>query len=153
MGILEVMAADHAEAAALFDELTPIAGDDRRTCDVMRVATRLAIEIKSHALAEQKVLLEALRTAGDDCAAYALEALHELYALDLVIDKMLALRPGPELRAAVCVARRLFDQHMERAVAEVLPAAGSRLADGQLARDLVVEKRRVRPRVMRLVSP
>jgi hypothetical protein len=155
MGIIEAIEADHAEAAALFDELVPLAGDDRFSKQAMRVAARLAVLLKTHALAEQRVLYEVLRTAGDRLAAYAREEPHVFHALDVVLDKVCVLRPGPELEAAVAVARRLFQYHVAREATELLPAVSEELpADeaAQLGRDLDAEKRRLRPRIERQLA-
>jgi len=156
MGIIEAIAADHAEASALFDELAPLAGDDRHPSETMRIAARLAIAVKTCALAEQKVLYEALKTAGSRLAAFALEGPHEHHALDVVLDKLLALRPGRELKAVVAVAQRMFRHHVDREAREVWPAVCAELpADeaAQLGRDLAVEKRLLRPRIERQVVP
>jgi hypothetical protein len=157
MGICESIEADHVAVAALFDELTPLAADDRRTTETMRLATRLTVSIKTHALAEEKVLYEALRTAGDQLAAWALEGPHALHALEVVIDKLLTLRPGAQFRAVLAVARRLFEQHAHHEARELLPVMTATLPDdecAQLGRDLDAEKRRVRPLVVRrLGSP
>jgi hypothetical protein len=155
VGIVEAIAADHAEAAALFDELVPLARDDRNAKQAMRTVARLAVLVKTHALAEQRVLYEALRTAGDRLAAYAREEPHLIHALDVVLDKVCVLRPGPELEAVVAVARRLFQHHVEREARELLPAVSAELpADeaAQLGHDLEVEKRRLRPRIERQLA-
>jgi hypothetical protein len=155
MGITEAIAADHAEAAALFDELAPLAGDDRRTTEAMTVVVRLAITLKTCALAEQKVLYEALRTAGDRLAAFAREAPHEHHLLDVALDKLLVLRPGPELQAVLAVTRRLYELQAGREQLELLPAVHDELpADehAQLERDLDAEKKRLWPRFQRLVA-
>lgn len=156
MGISEAIASDHAEIVALFDELASIAGDGRHQARATRLAMRLAITLKTHALAEQRVLYEALRTANAPLAAYAREAPHLYHALDVVLDKLCVLRPGPELRAVVAVARRIYDHHVDRETRELLPAVGAELpADeaAQLARDLDAEKRRLRPRIERQLAP
>lgn len=154
MGIAEIIATDHAEIGKLFDELAPLACDDRRSSEVMRLATRLAISIKTHALAEQRVLYAALLTASDRLAACALEGPHELHVVEVVVDKLLALRPGPEFRAALAVARRLFDQHASHVQEELLPAMTECLPDAecdQLGADLVSEKQRLRPQISRQI--
>jgi hypothetical protein len=156
MGICEVIAADHDEVTSLFDQLEPLAGDDARAAQAMRVAARLAIAVKTHALAEQRVLYEALRTAGDRLAACALEGPHEVHAVEVILDKLLTLRPGRELRAAVAVARRLFAQHAQHERDELLPALTAELPEdqrAQLGRDVLHEKQRVRPVVARQIAP
>lgn len=154
MGVCEVIKSDHEEIALLFDQLAPLA-DDLHAKEAMRLAARLAITVKTHALAEQRVVYEALRTAGSELAACALEGPHELYALELVLDKLLALRPGPEFRAVLAVARRLFEQHAQHESQQLFPAVQREIpaeeAD-QLGRDLVAEKQRVRPQVARKVE-
>lgn len=156
MGILEAIEADHAEASALFAELAGVAGDDRRSsdADAMQIAARLAITVKTAAIAEQRVLYQALRTAGDPLAAFALEAVHEFHALDVVLDKLLALRPGRDLVAVVAVAQRLFRHISDRQLHELLPVLCVELPEletAQLARDHVAEKRRLRPRIERQI--
>jgi hypothetical protein len=155
MGLLEAIESDHAEASALFAELAHVAGDDRRSSDAMRIAARLAITVKTAAIAEQRVLHEALRTAGDQLAAFALEAAHEFHALDVVLDKLLALRPGRDLVAVVAVARRMFRSITDRQLHELLPVLRDELPEletAQLARDHVAEKRRLRPRIERQIT-
>ncbi|MGN6104234.1 MAG: hypothetical protein ACTHU0_03955, partial [Kofleriaceae bacterium] len=68
MAVCELLEADHAEIAALFDQLTPLAGDEQRAGEAQRLALRLAIAIKTQALAEERVVYEALRTASDRLA-------------------------------------------------------------------------------------
>lgn len=153
--LADVITRDLEEAIALFDELAPIAGDDRRTADTMRIATRLAISVKTHALAEQKVLHEALRTADHRLAAFSLESLYEHQALDIMLDKLLALRPGPELEAVVAVARRLFELHREREYRLLLAWVDQALRPDehyQLGRDLAAAKRWLRPKVERMIG-
>ena len=155
MEFVDAITADLREVAQLFDELTPLARDDRRAKEAMRIATRLAVTVKTAALAEQKVLCEALRTAGDKLAALAREQPHESHALDVVIDKLLALRPGPDFEAVVAVAQRLFTHYSLRETTEFLPAVCAELpADetSQLASDLALEKRRLRARIERQLT-
>lgn len=153
--LADVINRDLDEAIALFDELASIAGDDRRTADTMRVATRLAISVKTHALAEQKVLHEALRTADHRLCAFVHESLYEHQALDVMLDKLLALRPGPELRAVVAVARRLFELRRAREHCDLLTVVTQTLPPDehrQLGRDLAAAKRRLRPQVERMIG-
>ncbi|MGN6105511.1 MAG: hypothetical protein ACTHU0_10435, partial [Kofleriaceae bacterium] len=68
------------------------------------------------------------------------------------LDKLLALRPGPELRAAVSVARRLWEHQVAHEQRELLPAVIEALpADerAQLGRDLRDEQARLRPQIAR----
>lgn len=156
MGICEQIATDQAEIESLFDELAPLAGDDRRSPDAMRLAAKLAVAVKTTALAEQRVLYEAVRTAGARLAACALEGPHELHALEVVLDKLIALRPGPEFRAALAVARRLFAQHAQHERDELIPAIQEALSPSECTRlgaDLVTEKQRVRAAVSRQIAP
>ena len=156
MKIGDVITKDHSEIVALFDELMPIAGDDRRAAEAMRIVTALVVALKTHGLAEEKVLYQVICTANDRLAACALEGPHELHALDTVLDRLLVLRPGPEFRAALAVARRLFDQHAIHETSELLPAMEEALpADEheQLGNDLVDAKQRLRPRIARNVAP
>jgi hypothetical protein len=153
--LADVINRDLDEAIALFDELAQIAGDDRRTTGTMRVVTRLAISVKTHALAEQKVLHEALRTADHRLATFALESLYEHQSLDVMVDKLLALRPGPELKAVVAVARRLFELRREREHRDLLAVVVQMLPPDehhQLGRDLAAANRRLRPQVERMIG-
>jgi hypothetical protein len=156
MEIADAITADLREVAELFDELAPLARDGRRGKEAMRIAARLAVTVKTTALAEQKVLYEALRTAGDKLAAYAREQPHESHALDVMIDKLLALRPGPDFEAVVAVAQRLFHHHSLRETTELLPAVCAELPAAeteQLATDFTLEKRRLRSRIERQIAP
>ena len=156
MRIGDVITQDHREIAALFDELAPLAGDDRRTAEAMRVVAKLAVALKTHGLAEEKVVYEVIRTANDRLAACALEGPHELHALDIIVERLLALRPGPELRAALAVARRLFEQHAQHECTELLPALTEALPDDeheQLGNDLLSAKQRLKPHVAQRIAP
>jgi len=155
MGLDAVIERDLAEASQLFDELAPIAGDDRRTGETMRVARLLAVTLKTHALAEQKVLHELLRGAGARFSSVALQSWHEHHALDVLLDKLLSLRPGLELEAVVAVARRLFELRCEREQRELLPAMHETIPrdeHDQLACELVAAQRRLRPQVERMIG-
>jgi len=154
MRLVEAIESDHREAAALFDELAPLAGDDRRGHDAMRVARRLAVAVKTQALAEEKVLFAALRSASDHLAAYAREQPYAYHAFDAVFDRVLVLQPGPELAAVVAVAKRLHDSMWERETL-LLPAIDAELPAAEaaaLARDFDLEKQRIRPRVERQLA-
>ena len=156
MKIGDVIAQDHVEIVALFDELEPIAADDRRAAEAMRLVASLAVALKTHGLAEEKVLYQVICTANDRLAACALEGPHELHALDTVLDRLLVLRPGPEFRAALAVARRLFEQHAIHETRELIPAMAEALPDDeheQLGNDLVDAKQRLRPRIARHIAP
>ena len=156
MRVGDILTADHREIDALFDALAPIAGDDHRGAEIMRLVTQLALAIKTHGLAEEKVVYEVIRTANDRLAACALEGPHELHALDIVIDRLLVLRPGPELRAALAVARRLFDQHAHHEEHELIPAMAEALPDDEhelLGHDLACAKQRLRPQIARHIAP
>jgi len=155
MRLDEVIRADHALSVALFDELQPLAGEDQRRTAAMILVARLAVALKTHVLAIERVVYAVLRTAGDEPAALALQAPHEHRALDTLVDTLLALRPGPELAAALAVARRFFEQQAALEERELLPAIARSLPvdeRDQLARDLVAEQRRLRPTVQRRVG-
>jgi len=156
MKVEAVIASDHREIVDLFDDLAPLAGDDRRAAEAMRLTTKLAVALRTLGLAEEKVLYEVIRTASAQLAACALEGPHELHALDTVIERLLVLRPGPEFRAALAVARRMFDAHALHEATELIPALAEALpADEceQLGRDFVTAKSRLRPQVARHISP
>jgi hypothetical protein len=156
MKVESVIASDHREIVDMFDELTPLAADDRRASEAMRLATKLAVALRTLGLAEEKVLYEVIRTASARLAACALEGPHELHALDTVLERLLALRPGPEFRAALAVARRLFDAHAEHEASELIPALAQALPDDeceQLGNDFVSAKSRLRPQVARHIGP
>jgi hypothetical protein len=136
MKLDDVIRADHAQSAALFDELAPLAREDQRRSSATTLAQRLAVVLKTHALAVERVVCSALRSAGDEPAALALQAPHAHHALDVVVDKLLVLRPGAEERALLPV------------IARWLPADERE----QLARDLVAEQRRLLPTVQRRIG-
>jgi hypothetical protein len=155
MKLDDVIRAGHAQSVALFDELAPLAREDQRRSSATTLAQRLAVVLKTHALAVERVVCSALRSAGDEPAALALQAPHAHHALDVVVDKLLVLRPGAELVAALAVARRLFEQHAALEERELLPVIARWLpADEreQLARDLVAEQRRLLPTVQRRIG-
>lgn len=156
MKLDDIIRSNLAQSAALFDELAPLAREDqRKPQSAMSLVARLAIQLKTHALALERVLYTALLAAGDEPAVFALRGPHEHHALDVIVDKLLALRPGPELAAALAVARRLFEQQAAVEERELLPVIARALpADerDQLARDLVAEQRRLRPRLLRQVG-
>jgi len=156
MDIIEILTADHDDIALLIDELEQLASDDSRTSDAMRLAAKLAVAIKVHAKAEERVVDEAIRTATPQLAAHALEGPYEHQALDLMLDKLVLHRPGPELRAILHVVRLQFEQHArieEEGI--VLPAVRAAFpADerAQLAQDFFAAKQRMRPQIERLVG-
>lgn len=155
MGIREQLESDRALVRSLFDEIGPLARDDRRTSDAMRLVIRLAIAIKTHALAEEKVIYRVIASAGGRLEELALEGPHAHRAVDVVLDKALALRPGADLRAALAVARRLFDHQADFEARELLPALLHALPASeteQLGRDLADEQARLRPLVSRIVG-
>lgn len=157
MDILEVIIGDHDAALALFDRLDPMAADDARTSEAMRLAVQLAVTIKTHQKAEEKTLYEVMRTASVELGELALEGAYEHEMLDLMLDKVLLYRPGRELRAVLRVARELFVHHARHVEeARVLPLVARVLtADErvQLGHDMVAAKRRTQPHVERLVGP
>ncbi len=157
MDIIEVIQADHDEVAALFDALSQLAADDRRTNEGMRLAVRLAVALKTHARAEEKVLYEAIRTATVELSEFALEGPYEHQVLDVMIDKLVMQRPGCELKAILKVAREMFEHHArieeEGRVLPLVKAAVSGVERAQLGDDMLAMKRRIRPQIERMVGP
>ena len=157
MDIIEIIKSDHDAALELFDKLEPIAADDARTSEAMRLAVQLAVTIKTHAKAEEKVLYEVMRTASLELGELALEGPYEHQAMDLMLDKLLLHRPGRDFRAILRVAREMFTHHARHVEeARVLPAIARVLTAeerSQLGRDMFVAKRRTQPHVERLVGP
>lgn len=156
MDILELITADHDEVADLIDRLASIADAGARTREAMELARRLAVALKTHARAEERVLYEAIRAGSSDLALVALEEPHAHHALDVVLDKLVVQRPGRELAAILRVIERLFVQHARvDEEGEILPAIGAAILPedrARLARDFLVEKRRIRPAIARLVG-
>lgn len=156
MDIIEVITADHDEAAKLIEELEQLAADDSRTSEAMRLAVKLAVGLKTHAKAEERILYESMRTATPKLAELALEGPYEHQALDLMLDKLVVHRPGPELRAILHVIEAHFHHHAridEESL--MLPAIRAVFLDderAQLARDFLDVKRRVQPQIERLVG-
>lgn len=156
MDIIEILTADHDDISLLIDELTQLAGDDARTSEAMRLAAKLAVAVKLHAHAEERIVDEAIRTASPQLAAHALEGPYEHQALDLMLDKLVLHRPGPEMRAILHVIRVQFEQHArieEEGI--VLPAVRAAfLADerAQLATDFLAMKQRMQAQIERLVG-
>jgi len=156
MDITELIIADHDDAAALFAEIENVAADDARTSQAMRLVARLAVCLKTHTRAEERVLYDALRTGPPELAAYALEAAYEHQTLEMMIDKLVVHRPGPELRAILKVGQWLFSQHArQHEEAQILPAVRAHLSADELAHlahDYLAEKRRIEPQISRLVG-
>lgn len=156
MDIIEVITADHDDAATLIDTLEQLAGDDARTSEAMRLAFRLAVGLKTHAKAEERVLYEAMRSATTQLAEHALECPYEHQVLDLMLDKLVVHRPGPELRAILHVIKAQFELHArteEEGI--VLPAVRASFLDderAQLAKDFLDAKERLQPQIERLVG-
>ena len=157
MDIIKCIKADHDEAEELFAELSRVAHDDRRTSDAMRIAVRLACALKIHAHAEEKVIYEVMRGASEELAAFSREGNYEHQTLDLLLDRLVVQRPGPELFAILKVAHTQFvhhARHEEEGI--ILPQLHAVLADGaslHLAHDFLHEKRRIRPAIERSVGP
>jgi hypothetical protein len=156
MDIIETITADHDDTARLIETLDRIAGDDARTSEAMRLAFKLAVGLKTHAKAEERVLYEAMRSSTARLAEFALEGPYEHQVLDLMLDKLVVHRPGPELRAIVHVIRAQFEHHAredeERVVLPAFRAAFSEEERAQLAHDFLDAKRRVQPQIERLVG-
>ncbi len=157
MDIFKCIKADHDEATGLFDELMHVAEDDRRTSDAMRLAVRLAVTLKIHAHAEEKIVYEVMTSATPDLAAFSREGRYEHQLMDLLLDKLLVQRPGPELFAILRVARHEFEYHARiEEEGRLLPALEAHLEDGHtlhLAHDFLHERRRIRPVIERAVGP
>lgn len=156
MDIIEVITADHDEAAKLIEELEQLAADDSRTSEAMRIAVKLAVGLKTHAKAEERILYESMRTATPKLAELALEGPYEHQALDLMLDKLVVHRPGPELRAILHVIESHFHHHArideETLMLPAILAAFLEAERAQLARDFLDVKRRVQPQIERLVG-
>jgi hypothetical protein len=157
MDIIELITADHDEATDIFDALALLAADDRRTSEAMRLAVRLAVTLKTHAKAEEKVLYEAIRTASVELADFAIEGPYEHQVLDMMLDKLCVQRPGIELKAILKVSKEMFEHHArDEEEAYILPlvkAAFSDVERVQLGGDMLAMKRRLRPQIERLVGP
>jgi hypothetical protein len=157
MDIFKCIKADHDEAADLFAALADLAADDQRTSDAMRIAVRLVIALKIHARAEERVVYPAMRSGGPRLVAFAREGHYEHGALDMLLDRLIAQRPGAELVAILKVARDQFEHHArheEEAV--ILPLLAEQLTPTEslsLAHDFIHERRRIRPSIERLVGP
>lgn len=156
MDIIEVITADHDEHARLIAELAELAADDARTSEAMRIAVKLAVHLKTHAKAEERILYEALRTAPPPLAQLALEGPYEHQAVDLMLDKLVVHRPGPELRAILHVLEVQFEHHArvaeERIVLPAIRVAFLHDEREQLARDFLDFKERLQPQIERLVG-
>ena len=156
MDIIEGITADHDDAVALIEKLDQIAADDARTSEAMRLAFRLAVGLKTHAKAEERVLYDAMRTSTPQLAELALEGPYEHQALDLLLDKLVVHRPGRELRAILHVIRHQFELHArteeEGIVLPAVRAAFSADERAQLAKDFLDVKLRVQPQIERLVG-
>jgi hypothetical protein len=157
VNIIKCIKADHDEAAALLAELVHLAGDDRRTSDAMRTAVRLAITLKIHAHAEERMVYQAMQSGDLRLAAFAREGRYEHGALDMLLDRLVAQRPGPELLAILKVVRDQFEHHARHEEEEViLPLLETQLTPTEslsLAHDFLHERRRIRPSIERLVGP
>jgi hypothetical protein len=151
--VVELVTRDHDEIAALFARLAELAGDDHRHPEPLRIAARLVAAVRTHVLAEEHVVYEALRTASPELRAFALAGPHEHEMLDITIDKLLVRRPGDEYGVIVRVARDLFEMHArDEEEAEVLPAMLRTFSAMQLValgEDLAAEQARLRPRIDR----
>ena len=156
MDIIEVITADHDETARLIEELEHLAADDSRTSEAMRIAARLAVGLKTHAKAEERILYESMRTATPQLSELALEGPYEHQALDLMLDKLAVHRPGPELRAILHVLKAQFEHHARIEEEQImLPAVRLAFLDeerAQLARDFLDVKQRLQPQIERLVG-
>lgn len=156
MDIIDLITADHDETAGLIAELAQFAADDARTSEAMRIAVKLAVGLKVHAKAEERVLYEAMRTATPQLAGLALEGPYEHLAVDLMLDKLVVHRPGPELRAILHVLEVQFEHHArdaeERIVLPAIRVAFLHDERAQLASDFLDVKQRLKPQIERLVG-
>ncbi len=156
MDIIEIITADHDDIATRIDELEPIAAEDARTSHAMRLVVKLAVAAKLHAKAEEAVLDPALRAATPQLARLALEGPYEHQALDLMLDKLVLHRPGPELLAILHVIKAQFEHHARHGEEHVLlPAVRAAFLDDervQLAHDFLDAKHRLEPQIERLVG-
>lgn len=156
MDIIEVITSDHDDAARLIDELEQLVGDDSRSSEAMRTAVKLAVCMKVHAKAEERILYESMRTATPRLAELALEGPYEHQALDLMLEKLVVHRPGPELRAILHVIKGQFEHHArveeERVVLPAVQIAFLADERAQLAHDFLDFKQRLQPQIERLVG-
>lgn len=157
MDIIALVTADHDEVFAQIEQLEILVADDSRSSDAMRLAVKLAVTVKTHAKAEERVLYDAMRTSTDQLRERALEGPYAHQALDMMLDKLVLHRPGPELRAILKVCKGLFQQHArdeeEGAVLPALAAALPASQREQLGQAMHAEKLRLRPQIERLVGP
>ncbi len=157
LDLLTYITADHDEALERFEQLADLALDDRRSSDAMRTAVRLTCGIKIHAYTEEKVIYEAMRGRCDALGAFARESRYEHQMLDMLLDRLIVQRPGPELRAILKVARDQFEHHCrDEEEAVMLPALEQVLQKAEIAQlveELRLEQQRVRPMIERAVGP
>lgn len=156
MDVVDLIKRDHDEISQMFDHISEIARDDRRSANGVRLCARLVVAARVHSRAEERVLYEALKTYGGPLKAFALGGPHEHETLEITLDKLLVQRPCEELVVIVRVARDLFEMHArEEEEAEILPLVRQTLSAEELValgRDLADEKARLRPQITRLAA-
>lgn len=157
MSILELIKYEHDEVADLFDHLIVLARDHRRSAVASRTASRLVAMIRIHALAEERVVYEVLRTQAAPLRAFALAGPHEHEVLDTTLDKLLVRRPGDDEYAVIVkVARDLFEMHArDEEEGDILPLMHELMPAEELAtlaHDMLTEQARIRPQILRLVG-
>lgn len=155
MTVIELIKREHDEVADLFDHLVVLARDARRLDEAARIAARLVAVVRIHAMAEERVVYEALRTGPPALRAFALAGPHEHENLDTTLDKLLVRRAGEEEYGVIVkVARELFDMHArDEEEAEILPLMQQVMSEEELrtlAQDMIAEEARVRPQVLRI---
>lgn len=155
MTIIEIIKREHDEVTDLFDHLVVLACDARRQGEAARIAARLVAVVRIHAMAEERVVYEALRTGPPELRAFALGGPHAHENLDTTLDKLLVRRAGEEEYGVIVkVARDLFEMHArDEEEAEVLPLMQQVLSEDELrslGHDMLAEEARVRPQVLRI---
>lgn len=157
MDILEIIRADHDAILAQLERLEGSVADDDRASEAMIRAVHVTVAIKLHAKVEEKVLYEAIKTGSLELREHALEGRFEHEAIELLLDRLLVQRPGPQLRAVVHVVSGLFEHHAKLVEeAELFPCLREALTEAeraQLGRDMFIEKRRMLPQIERQVGP
>src|SRR5436190_22326640 len=95
--------------------------------------------------------------ATPDLEAFAREGKYEHQIMDLLLDRLVLQRPGPELFAILKVARHEFEHHARlEEEGSLLPALREFLDPDHsmsIAHDFLHERRRIRPAIERMVGP
>src|SRR5437764_598721 len=111
MDIVDLIRRDHDEISELFERVSELARDDRRSSGAVRACAQLIVAAHVHSRAEERVLYEVLKTCDGPLKAFALAGPHEHETFDITLDKLLVHRPSEELEVIVRVAHDLFVMH------------------------------------------